>query len=240
LAVTNNGSKPLGTLGVYFGLGGGLFSSRFELSTPAGPGAMVTADFNQSVGLPDVAFTGQTSTTTPGTVTILQDSTSIATGGGIASQPYPASEYIDLGIKVKATPVLHSNNEVTLQLELEIRALSGTSVNGIPVISNRSLTQMVRVKLNETSLLGGLLDNEETKSITGLPGFAKLPGVGYAFGRHDDSHTARELLILVTPRKLRFSSRETKSIYAGKGDVGGAGGFNQARPAPTPPAQQEQ
>jgi Flp pilus assembly secretin CpaC len=237
LAVTNNG---INTLGVYFGLGGGLFSQRIELSTPAGPGAMVTADFNQSVGLPDVAFTGQTSTTTPGTVTILQDSTSIATPGGIASQPYPASEYIDLGIKVKATPVLHSNNEVTLQLELEIRALSGTSVNGIPVISNRSLTQMVRVKLNETSLLGGLLDNEETKSITGLPGFAKLPGVGYAFGRHDDSHTGRELLILVTPRKLRFSSRETKSIYAGKGDVGGAGGFNQARPAPAPPAQQEQ
>lgn len=235
LAVTNNGNS---TLGVYIALGAGLFAPHIELSTPPGPGSMVTADFNQSVGLPDVAFTG--SSTTPGTVTILQDSTSIATGGGTTvSQPYPASEYIDLGIKVKATPMLHPNNEVTLQLELEIRALSGANVNGIPVISNRSLTQTVRVKVNETSLLGGLLDNEETKSITGLPGFAKLPGVGYAFGRRDNSHTDRELLILVTPRKLRFSARETKSIYAGKGDTGSGGGYNPM-PRPAPPVQPEQ
>lgn len=218
IAVTNSG---INTLGVYFGLGKGAFAPRIELSTPASPGPMVTADFNQD-GLPDVAFSGQTSTAASGTVTIVEDSSSIATGGGSTiAQPYPASEYIDLGIKVKAIPALHPNNEVTLQLEFEIRALSGASVNGIPIISNRSLTQTVRVKLNETSLLGGLLDNEETKSITGLPGFAKLPAVGYAFGRRDTSRSDRELLILVTPRKLRYSPRETKSIYTGRGEMGG-------------------
>jgi tetratricopeptide (TPR) repeat protein len=229
LAVTNNG---INTLGVYFGLGTGLFSPRIELSVPAGPRAMVTADFNKD-GLPDVAFSGQPAGSTAGTVTVVLDSASIATGGGtIASQPYPGSEFIDLGVKVKATPALHPNHEVTLQLEFEIKALAGSSVNGIPVISNRSLTQTVRVKENETSLIGGLLDSEETKTITGLPGFAKLPGVGYAFGRRDNSLTDRELLILVTPRKLRFSPRETKSIYAGKGDGGGRGGLiPPARPA---------
>jgi general secretion pathway protein D len=135
---------------------------------------------------------------------------------------------------------LHSNDEVTLQLEFEIRSLSGANVNGIPVISNRSLTQTVRVKLNETSLLGGLLDNEETKSITGLPGFAKFPGIGYAFGRRNNTHSDRELLILVTPRKLRFMSRETKSIYAGKGDIGSGGGGVGPMVRPLPPVQQEQ
>jgi len=245
LAVTNNG---IGTLGVYFGLGQGLFSPRIELSTPASPGPMVTADFNHD-GLPDVAFSGQSSSpgTLPGTVTIVLDSSSIATGGSPISQPYPASEFIDLGVKVKATPTLHPSNEVTLQMEFEIKALSGSSVNGIPIISNRSLTQTVRVKLNETSLLGGLLENQETRSITGLPGFATLPAVGYAFGRRDKSHTDRELLILVTPRKLRFSSKESKSIYAGKGELGSSSGmqnlpgFRTPPPAPVPvpaPVQQ--
>lgn len=234
LAVTNNG---IGTLGVYFGLGQGLFSPRIELSTPPSPGPMVTADFNKD-GLPDVAFTGQGAST--GTVTIVLDSSSIATGGSPISQPYPASEFIDLGVKVKATPMLHPGNEVTLQMEFEIKALSGSSVNGIPIISNRSLTQTVRVRLNETSLLGGLLDNEETRSITGLPGFAKLPAVGYAFGRRDKTHADRELLILVTPRKLRFSTKESKSIYAGKGELGGSvgmqnlPGFRAPPPAPVP------
>jgi hypothetical protein len=239
IAVTNETSN---TLGVYLGQGQGIFAQRIELPTPAGPSAIITATLTSS-GLPDVALVAQDPAATQGMVAVIQDSSSFASTatGGAGQTPYPGSEFIDLGIKVKATPVLHSNNEVTLQLELEIKALSGTSVNGIPVISNRSLTQTVRVKLNETSLIGGLLDNEETKSITGLPGFARLPGVGYAFGRRDNSHTDQELIILVTPRKLRFASRETKSIYAGKGDVGGAtGGFNPVGRPPAPPVQQEQ
>ncbi|GAC1684890.1 MAG: hypothetical protein PVS2B2_23860 [Candidatus Acidiferrum sp.] len=231
LAVTNNG---ISTLGVYFGLGAGLFAPRIELSVPPRPGALVTADFNND-GLPDVAFSGQPSTSGAGTVTVVLDSSSLASGSGgtTASQPYPASEFIDLGVKVKATPSLHPNHEVTLQLEFEIKALSGSSVNGIPIISNRSLTQTVRVKENETSLIGGLLDNEETKTITGLPGFARLPKVGYAFGRRDDSLADTELLILVTPRKLRFTPRQTKTIYAGKGDAGDRGSSSPlARPGP--------
>src|SRR5205814_9350318 len=95
----------------------------------------------------------------------------------VAQTPYPASEYVDLGVKIKATPTLHSNNEVTLLLEFEIRSLSGSSVNGIPIISNRTLTQTVRVKQDEPTVIGGLTDTEETRSITGLPGFAKI-------GRH--------------------------------------------------------
>jgi len=64
---------------------------------------------------------------------------------------------------------------VTLLLEFEIRALTGSSVNGIPVISNRTLTQTIRVREDEPTLIGGLTDVEETRSITGLPGFAEIP-----------------------------------------------------------------
>ncbi len=53
-------------------------------------------------------------------------------------------------MKVKATPTLHQNHEVTLQLEFEIRALSGNNINGIPIISNRTLSQVVRVRDDET------------------------------------------------------------------------------------------
>ena len=73
-------------------------------------------------------------------------------------------------MKVKATPTLHPNHEVTLQLEFEIRALSGNNINGIPIISNRTLSQVVRVRDDQTSLISGLLDKEETRSLTGLPG----------------------------------------------------------------------
>ncbi len=223
LAVTNKGQ---GTLGIYVGLGAGTFSNRIEIGTPASPSAIITAVLT-STALPDVALTALGATANQGVVTVIQDSTAFATGTGTTQSPYPASEYIDLGVKVKATPTLHSHHEVTLQLEFEIRALAGANVNGIPVISNRTLTQTIRVKDDETSIIGGLLDNEETRSLTGLPGFANLPGLGYAFGGRNNSLKNTEFLILITPRRLRDPIRNARSIFAGRGEPGPTRGFTR-------------
>ena len=214
IAVTNKGQS---TLGIYLGLGSGTFSNRIEIGTPVSPGAIINGIFTNS-GLPDVALVAQGTTANQGVVAIIQDSATFATGTTPTQTPYPGSEYIDLGVKVKATPLLHANNEVTLQLEFEIRALSGTSINGIPVISNRTITQTVRVKEDETSMISGLLDNDETRSLTGLPGLANLPGLGYAFGNRNNTSQRTELLILVTPRKLREPIRGGAAIFAGRGE----------------------
>jgi len=221
IAVTNNGSS---TVGVYLGLGQGTFASRIELNTPKGPTALIASPLT-STGLPDIALVSQDPAASQGAVTVIQDSSTFANSvvNGVAQTPYPGSEYVDLGVKIKATPTLHPNNEVTLQLEFEIRALSGSSVNGIPILSNRTLTQTVRVREDEPSLIGGLTDVEETRSITGLPGFAELPIVGYAFGTRSKSLQDTELLILVTPRKLRLADRLTRTIFAGRGDTSGRG-----------------
>jgi Bacterial type II and III secretion system protein/Putative Ig domain len=221
IAVTNKGSS---TLGVYIGQGMGTFASRIELNTPVGPSAVIAAALTTS-GLPDAALLSQDPAAAQGVVTVIQDSSNFAnsTTGGAAQTPYPASEYVDLGVKIKATPTLHPNNEVTLLLEFEIRALEGSSLNGIPVISNRTLTQTVRVREDEPTLIGGLTDAEETHSITGLPGFAEIPGVGYAFGGRKNSLQDTELLILVTPRKLRMADHLTRTIFAGRGDSGARG-----------------
>jgi general secretion pathway protein D len=221
IAVTNNGSN---TVGLYLGLGQGTFASRIELNTPNGPTAVI-ASVLTSTGLPDVALVSQDPAASQGAVTVIQDSTNFvnSTVNGVTQTPYPGSEYVDLGVKIKATPTLHPNNEVTLLLEFEIRALSGSSVNGIPILANQTLTQTIRVKEDEPTLIGGLTDVEETRSITGLPGFAQIPIVGYAFGVRKNSLQDTDLLILVTPRKLRLADRLTRTIFAGRGDTSGRG-----------------
>jgi type II secretory pathway component GspD/PulD (secretin) len=172
-------------------------------------------------GLPDVALVATGSTAGQGIVSIIQDSADFAaSGSGTGQTPYPGSEYMDIGLKIKATPGLHPNNEVTLALEFEIRALAGGSVNGIPIISNRTLTQTIRVKDDQPTLIGGLADREETRAITGLPGFAEIPGIGYAFGGRSKSLTDTELMILVTPHRLRYPRRDSKTIFAGHGERG--------------------
>ena len=240
VAIANSGS---GTVSIYVDAGSGLLVSALEPAAGTNPVALLAGNFTSST-FPDIVVANEiplvSGQVTDGMVTLLTSPTSLISNPALSQQPYPGSEYQDIGLKVKATPTLHPNKEVTLQLDFDIKALAGSSVNGIPVISSRTLTQVVRLKEDETSVLTGLLDLEETRTITGLPGFAQIPGAGYAFGVHTNSFTNSELLILITPRRVRLPFRESHDIYAGRGDASGRGssGGNvplAPTPEPTPP-----
>lgn len=235
IAVTSGGS---GTVVVYIDLGSGLFTEALEPPAGTNPDAILAGTFTGNA-LPDVVVTNDI-TGAVGDVTLLISPTSAITSAGLAQTPYPGSEYVDIGLKVKATPYIHFDNEVTLQMEYEIKALAGSNFNGIPVISNEQVSQTMRLKEGETSIIAGLLDREQTRALTGIPGLAKIPYGGYLFGSHNDSDTDNELLIIITPRKVSSATRVSREIYAGQGDVSGRGsvGASAAPPAFTPPAEQ--
>jgi Flp pilus assembly secretin CpaC len=218
IAVTNNGAS---TLSVYAGLGSGQYTARIELSVPPGPLAVTSAVLTTS-GLPDAILTASSGSNN--FATVLLDPQDFAAGAGSLQTPYPGSEYIDLGIKVKATPSVHEDKEVTLQLEFEIRALAGSDVNGIPIITNRTVSQTVRLKEGEPSIVAGLLDNEETNSLSGIPGLANLPAAGYVFGQRNSSLTDNELLIVVTPRRMSERVGTSGQMFTGRGEIINSGG----------------
>lgn len=217
LVVTNSGTN---SASVYTNAGLGALVLAFEAPAGVNPTAIVAQNLSGQA-LPDFAITNNPAGAQGDVNVILTPTNSFNRGLGAAQQPYPGSEYVDLGVKVKATPTLHENEEVTLQLEFEITALAGASVNGIPVISNRTVAQTIRVKENQPTMIGGLTDQEETRAITGLPGFANLPGTGYAFGTRNTEKKDTELLILVTPRRFSSPPRTSQPMLAGTGDQGG-------------------
>src|SRR5215471_14107437 len=227
LAVTD---EAVNTLAVYVGQGQGTFSSPIELDAPISPTALITSVLSSS-GLPDVALVGKDSSG-GGVVAVILNSSSFANNNSNGGQPYPGAGFVDLGIKVKAIPKLHAEREVTLQIELEIRALSGTTLNGIPVISNETLNETVRLKEDEPAILGVLKSMESTGSITGWPRLAEIPGAGYAFGTRNNSAQGTELLILVTPHRLRSADRVSRPIYAGRGDPRATSSIDHGSPAP--------
>lgn len=228
IAVTNT---AVGTVTVFADLGSGLFASAIEPAAGTSPDAILAGDFTNSA-FPDIVVTNNIADA-EGQVTLVESPASLISNPAITQTPYPGSEYEDVGIKIKATPQLHDTKDVTLQLEFEIKALSGSSINGIPVISNRTVTQTVRLKEDETSLVTGLLSDNETKTLSGIPGLAQLPGIGYAFGTRNNSYSNDELLFLITPRRVRSPFHETKTIYAGMGDSSGRGqGGAAAAPRP--------
>jgi type II secretory pathway component GspD/PulD (secretin) len=160
----------------------------------------------------------------PSTVTVtlntLQSSnpSSIPSSSTSPQTAYPSAEYVDLGLKVKATPRLHGDDEVTLHLEFDIRALSGSSVNGIPVLTNRTLDQTIRLRENQTSVLSGIVEASETRTVSGLPWTATAPGAGYLTGNHTAETKDTETLFIITPRALRLPPRNPRALYAGRGE----------------------
>lgn len=233
IAVTNTGA---GTVTVFADVGSGLFATSVEPAAGTNPVAILAGDFTNNA-FPDIAVTNNISDAA-GLVTVIVSPASVISNGTTAQQPYPGSEYVDIGLKVKATPQMHANKEVTLSMEFEIKALSGNSVNGIPIISNRQVTQVVRLKEDETSLVTGLLSTNETRTLSGLPGLAPLPVAGYFFGNRNNTSGDDEFLILITPRRVRSPYHDAKTIYAGRGDVSGRGAVGGGAPPGRRPDQE--
>jgi hypothetical protein len=208
-------------LSVLIGIGDGTFNSPVTLPSGAGPVALATADLtgNGSLDLISANEAANPSTVTV-TLNTLQSSnpSSIPSSSTSPQTAYPSAEYVDLGLKVKATPRLHGDDEVTLHLEFDIRALSGSSVNGIPVLTNRTLDQTLRLRENQTSVLSGIVEASEARTIRGLPLAATAPGAGYLTGNHTADTKDTETLFIITPRALRLPPRNPRALYAGRGE----------------------
>jgi type II secretory pathway component GspD/PulD (secretin) len=223
-------------ISVILNLGGGEFAGNVELPVGTAPVSLVTADFNAD-GRPDIATANNGSANA---TVILNTASLLGSGLGTAGTPYPGVEYLDVGLKVEATPRIHPN-DVTLKLALDISSLTGTAFNAIPVIDNDTVEQTLRLKQNETALLAGFLQSDLTNAIAGTPGAAELPGVGYLAGNHQAQNQNSELLILVTPRLVRLAPHKDRVIYAGQGSEAGeagAGGEALGPPVGIPPREE--
>lgn len=222
---------------VLLNAGSGLFSALPEIPVGTAPASLATADFNAD-GLVDAATADSGSAQA---TVVINSSSLFGSGVGLNSfgTPYPGVQYLDIGLKVKATPRIHPDNDVTLDLNFDISSLSGTSINAIPVISNDELDQTVRVKPNETAALAGFLETQLSNAITGNPGIADIPGVGLLDQNQNAQQQEMELLILVTPRMVRLARRTDHTISAGQGSVEGegAGAAGNTFVPPLPPQQ---
>jgi type II/III secretion system protein/VCBS repeat protein len=188
------------------------FTSLSELPVGNAPVSIASADFNGD-GRPDVA----TADNGAAEATVILNSTSLfGSGTGSTGSPFPGVQYLDIGLKVKATPRFHPGNTITLQLNFEISSLTGQSFNNIPVISNESVDQTMLLEENETGLVAEFLQSQLTNAIAGNPGVASVPGIGPLDQNRNSQDQNSELLILVTPRQLRFAPRKNHIVYAGQ------------------------
>jgi general secretion pathway protein D len=123
--------------------------------------------------------------------------------GGINQQPITSFQYQDVGLDIKIKPKIHIEGEVTLEIELKITALAGSGYADIPIIATREVKNVIRLKDGESNLLGGLLRDEERKSLSGIVGLKNIPILGNLFGASDKTIDQSDLVLTITPYIIR-------------------------------------
>src|SRR6204780_1445768 len=80
--------------------------------------------------------------------------------------PFPSVSYEDLGLNLKAKPVIHGDDSVSLDLELQVRSLTGQSNNGVPVLSNREYKGSINLRDGEPAVVAGQISKTDTLSLS--------------------------------------------------------------------------
>jgi general secretion pathway protein D len=125
------------------------------------------------------------------------------TGAGIT---IPQIQYEDLGLTLKATPLVQRSGAIKMHLDLKIEALTGGSISNIPILNSQQFMSDVTVNDGDTAVMVSSLTKSESASISGYPGLAELPGFQTATADRTTLTDSSEFILLITPHVTRRRS----------------------------------
>jgi general secretion pathway protein D len=127
-------------------------------------------------------------------------------GVGVSPLVNTQFTYLDVGVNMEVLPKVHENNEVSMHIDLDISQVdSYQNLGGIsePEIGQNKETADVRLRAGEINLIGGIIQKTDTKSTTGIPGLASIPGLGWLFKGVNVENDRNELVIALIPHIVR-------------------------------------
>ena len=124
--------------------------------------------------------------------------------------------YLDVGLKLDIEPTVSLDDEVSMKVALEVSNILETIVRSSGTqayrLGTRNTSTTLRVRDGETHILAGLIQRDERRSNTGIPGLHEIPIASRLFGASQDSDTRTEIVLLITPHIVR--NLETPGIGA--------------------------
>ena len=143
--------------------------------------------------------------------------------GGVGINPLVNTQftYYDVGVNIDLTPVIHTDGDVSMKIAMDISSVTGTqNIGGIsqPVIGQKKVEHEIRLKDGEVSLLGGMFEDQNTRSISGIPGIGQIPILKYLFSQTQTDHSQNEVVFVLIPhivRKAEISDLSRRALSVG-------------------------
>ena len=145
----------------------------------------------------------------------------VAGAGGTGLISSTQFNFTDVGIILDMTPQVHGTDEVTLKMSVEVSTINSyVTIGGIqqPIIGQRKTETELRLREGEINILGGLLNSQDSRTMSGIPGLINLPFVNKFFGNEGLNKTQQDVLIAVMPHIVRaptYTADNFREIYSG-------------------------
>jgi general secretion pathway protein D len=136
-----------------------------------------------------------TTPTTPGTPTT--PPVTGVTGFGVEQ-----IQYESVGLNIDMTPSVFED-DVQMKMKIETSSIDGSTSSLTPTFNQRTMSSIARVKDGQTSMIAGVSQNVEAKSVRGMPLIGGIPILGRLFATPETKETQSDVVITVTPHILR-------------------------------------
>ncbi len=158
--------------------------------------------------------------------------------GGVGQTSF---SYEDVGVKIKVEPRVHNNGEITLKIDSLVTTLKSGSTPGRPDLGKREIKTSARLRDGETAIFGGLLKDEEQKSLQGVWGLSDIPLIGRLIGNTRNSKAKTDVILTIRAVLVRkpVLSEQDMAPFNPEDATAQAGPFTPVPKkvvAPVPPA----
>jgi general secretion pathway protein D len=178
----------------------------------------------------------------------------VTTTAGATGFVAESVNYLDVGLKLEVEPQVFLEDDVGIRVGLEVSNISSqvtTSAGTVAYqLGTRNAATVLRLHDGETQILAGLINDEDRRAATQVPGLAQLPVIGRIFTANNDTVNKTEIVLLITPRVLRNIERPGVAVEQFNSgtelEIGGGGtgatpplppGVIPPSPAAPPPPQ---
>ncbi|MCB1969858.1 MAG: hypothetical protein KDG54_05555, partial [Geminicoccaceae bacterium] len=123
-------------------------------------------------------------------------------------------EYRDTGVILEVKPRISSNDIVALEVAQEVSRVASETTSSdslTPTISQRKITSRINVQSGQTVVLGGLIQDSESRSNNKVPLLGDIPAVGELFQSTDNQASRTELIVFITPQIIR-NAEDAKNV----------------------------
>jgi len=135
----------------------------------------------------------------------------VTTTAGATGFVSESINYLDVGLKLEVEPQVFLDDDVGIKVGLEvsnvanqIKTNSGTVAYQI---GTRNAATTLRLKDGETQVLAGLINDEDRRTSSGVPGISDMGALGRLFSNNGDTVNKTEVVLLITPHVVRNIER---------------------------------